>query len=297
MSYFEELYNKGVINVADKSVIVCSMVRDCGNEIKHNIPVIEKVVSRFRDYRIAVFENNSLDNTKEVLGLWQERNKKVFVSLNDFDETKYTSLPRNPEYHYTFSIKVMTKLTDYRNLMLDLVEGLNFESDYVILVDLDVAKIDYNGVLSSFGTDLQWDAITANGYSMSSKLKRRYHDTFPLCEIGMQNQPFTCEKIENYREIFSHFSKGMPFFKVFSAFGGMCIYRSEAIKGLRYCLEENNFGGVQVKCEHFSLFRQMAELGFDKVYINPNMEILYQRINYKSLKRFFLHRKKFKNNG
>jgi site-specific DNA-adenine methylase len=28
---------------------------------------------------------------------------------------------------------------------------------------------------------------------------------------------------------------------------------------------------VEVRCEHFSLCKQMADKGFDKIYINPSM--------------------------
>ena len=46
-----------------------------------------------------------------------------------------------------------------------------------------------------------------------------------------------------------------------------------------------NYKGVEVRCEHFSLFKQLSESGYAKVFINPNMEIHYQKISMKVIVR------------
>jgi hypothetical protein len=47
------------------------------------------------------------------------------------------------------------------------LESLNLLIDFVIILDLDVIKIDINGVLNSFELSNQWDIVTSNGYSRS----------------------------------------------------------------------------------------------------------------------------------
>lgn len=273
-----------------KSVIICGMVRDCDRELSRNILSLEQIANSFADYRIVVFENNSQDHTKQVLRNWSNANSKVIVSINDFDESFYKSIPSQKEYLPFFSLARIKKYVDYRNKLLDAVDATGFDSDYLMLVDMDVARIDVQGVLSSFASDVEWDAVTANGYSRSISLRRRYHDSYALCEYGMQGVPQDADTLYASRKKFGSLRKNMPFQRVFSAYGGLAIFKREALANIRYRIIENNYGGVQVRCEHFSVFQQMAQNGFDKVYINPNMEVLYQTISYKSLMRFFENR-------
>lgn len=279
------------MNSAKKeNAIICGIVRNCAVELLNNIPTVEQLMANFADYRIVVFENNSIDNTKQVLLEWAKSNPKVIVSVNDFDESAYRKIPVPKGYLPFFSLARIQKYTDYRNMLLDAVDDLGFESDYLIMTDLDVARIDVDGVMSSFVKDMEWDAITANGYSRSITLRHRYHDTYALCEYGQENIPQDFETIMSNRIKYAILRKGMPFVPVFSAYGGLAIFKTQAIKGLHYKVIDNNNGGVQVRCEHFSLFSQMADRGHDKVYINPGMEVLYQRINFKSVLRYLKNR-------
>lgn len=276
--YFDELFKKGVEQTQKKKVVIFGMVRDCGEALKNNIPTVETIGSYFSDYRIVVLENNSKDGTKQILLQWQNVNPKVQISINDFDESKYDKIEEDKSYFKYFQLCKLQKYYDYRNMLLNNVEKLGFESDFSILIDMDVIKIDVKGVVTSFGNEIEWDAITANGYSYAPSFKRRFHDTFALCEFGLDKKKQTLKMVRDYRYIFSFLRKGQPFFRVFSSYGGIAIYKTEAIKGLRYAPIFNNFGGVQVRCEHFALFKAMAERGYDRVYINPNMEVFYQKV-------------------
>jgi hypothetical protein len=256
-------------------------VRDCGKEVHHIIPTIEQLGECFSDYHVVVFENNSTDNTKEVLKNWSIKNKKVKAICNDFDESSYKEIPKEDCYYLPNSRRRIQKYVDYRNLYMEYLDKGNIEADFVIIVDFDVAKIDVPGVLTSFGTVLEWDVITANGYSLSPKFKMRYHDTYALCELGHENLPQSVSDIRSYRDVFASLHKGMPFMRVFSAYGGLAIFKREILRGKRYSIIYNNYEGVEVRCEHFSLFKALADSGFDKVYINPSMEIYYQRLSFK----------------
>ena len=60
----------------------------------------------------------------------------------------------------------------------------------------------------------------------------------------------------------------------------------EAVKGLRYEVYDNEDPRVEVKCEHYSIYKQMKERGYDKVYINPQMRIKYQEVNLKTITKY-----------
>lgn len=281
MSFFRELLENGKNRVSDKTVVFCGIVRDCESELKNNIKTIERIGAYFKNYKVIVFENNSVDNTKQILKDWVQVNNKIVCFTNDVDESMYMQISTSPHYYSAFSKKRITKMVDYRNLYLDYIEDNNLKADYLTVVDLDVSNIDIEGFLSSFGYTQSWDAIAANSKSISPKAKERYHDTYALTEWGFGNRPQTEKMIDDNRYIWSKLSKNMPLIKVFSAYGGLAIYRWEAIHKLKYQLIENNYGGVEVKCEHFSIYNQMINNGFDQIYINPNMIIDYQKITIK----------------
>ena len=58
--------------MSNSSVVICGIARDCEKAlINPMIPITEKLISFFRDYRIIMYENDSKmssgDNTAEVL--------------------------------------------------------------------------------------------------------------------------------------------------------------------------------------------------------------------------------------
>lgn len=277
MTSYNQLYQQGIKQTKNKTVIFCGIVRDCEKNLSRNIPVIEKIATYFKSYQVILFENNSKDSTKQILTTWSNTNSNVHVFINDFDESQYKEIPVPAEYNPAFSKRRIQKMTDYRNMYLEYIEKNKIQADYIVIVDMDVRKIDIKGVLSSFGTEQQWDAIAANSHSLSPKFKRRQHDAYALIEDGKELIPQTEAMIDDNRVSWALLHRDMPFIRVASAYGGLAIYRFQAIQNLRYKIFENLTGGIEVRCEHFSLYQQMREKGYNKIYINPNMDILYQK--------------------
>ena len=279
MTLYNQLYQDGIKQTKNKNVIICGIVRDCDKNLSRNIPVIEKIASYFKNYQVVLFENNSKDKTKDILKQWEKKNTNIRVFINDFDESKYKNIPIPDGFNPAYSKRRIQKMTDYRNLYLEYIEKNNLNADYIIIVDMDVRNIDIKGVITSFGTSQQWDAIAANSHSLSPKFQKRQHDTYALIEDEKDMLPQTEKMIDENRISWASLQKNMPFIRVSSAYGGLAIYRFEAIKNLRYKIINNLAGGIEVRCEHFSLFQQMKEKGYDKIYVNPNMDILYQKTN------------------
>jgi hypothetical protein len=274
----------------EKTIIFCSIVRDCYKNLNRNIPVIEKIGSHFKDYSIIVFENNSKDNTKDALEKWERCNKNVKVFCNNFDESKYKNIPLFKEYPIWHSRRRIQKMTDYRNLYMDYIQSNNLQADYVCITDLDVAGIDVGGVLSSFELPQKWDAVTASGYSRNIMGQKRFHDTYAFIEDGLLEAKQSRNEILKNRFRLNFLKKGLPLLRVSSSYGGLGIYKFEAIKNLRYRIIENNFQEVEVLSEHISLHKQMIENGFDKIYINPNMIIEYEHLNLQLIFQKFKNR-------
>ena len=264
-----------------KNLIVCGIVRNAERGLRKNIPVIQQLCSLFADYRVVMFENDSKDATKHLLSEWQDTDReRIHVFLKDTDGQQTTPHKSEVTCNPFFSEKRISKMAALRNQYLDYIEAHGLEADYLMVVDLDVRNIDISGVLSSFITQQEWDVVTAFGYSISPKLRRRYHDTYALTELGEEKNPQTETQIKRLAEKYGRLAKRGDWVSVFSAFGGLAIYRFDCIRGLRYHVLPNNDERVEVHCEHFSLYWQMASRGKVRVFINPSMVIKYQGLSW-----------------
>jgi len=268
----------GLEKVQSLNIAICSLVRDCDKNLEKNIPIVNTLVSNFKDSQIIVFENDSADDTKAILEEWSNQSTNVFVECENFGARTIPEKSHVGENRY-FSRYRISKMIEYRNRYLDKLESLNFVPDYVLIVDLDVSKIQLEGIFHSFGLHEKWDVITANGYSLSPRLKRRYHDSYALVEEGNEAIPQTENSLKSVSKRLGSLHENEAIIPVYSAYGGLAIYRYAAVRNLRYRLIENKDRRVEVRCEHFSLCHDIRKNGYDRIFINPAMLLKYQSIS------------------
>lgn len=287
-----------MIKTDSAKIVVCGIVRDAERGLRKNIPVIDDVLSRFADYRVIMIENDSKDETKGVLQKWMAEDRdRVIALMEDTDASSTIPMARSVDgVNPFFSHKRIDKMAHLRNKYMDAMEKMlsaedSFEPDYLMVVDMDVAQLYADAIMTSFESDREWDAVCAFGYSTSPKLRRRYHDTYALTLWEKREEPQTEQKIKEYADRLGRLRPTDEWIRVASGFGGLAIYRYDAIKGIRYAEPalKNKDSRVEVKCEHFSIYKQMIERGFDRFYLNPAMQLKYQnltlRIVWESLKR------------
>lgn len=278
--------------LTDSFVVVCGVVRDAAKGLRKNIPIMQQFCSQCRDYRVVVFENDSKDKSKELLLAWQATDRdRIAIFCEDRQCGSATPTAKEVLCNPAFSSYRIGRMAKLRNQYMEYVWKQNWDADYLIVVDLDVCGIELEGIKSSFETEQGWDAVTAFGYSNASpRLKPRYYDTYALVPFGMEIVPQTTEQIVSRAYELGKIKRADPWIRVFSAFGGLAIYRYEAIKGLLYQVIKNDDAAVEVRCEHFSIYKQMMERGYTYFYINPKMRIQYQKITLKVLLRVFKRR-------
>lgn len=273
--------------IGDSTIIVCGIIRDAGETLERNIPVIMEICQSFMDYKIVIYENDSKDSTKEVLNKWQKNDPNhVYTLLNDSVANTVNPKGKSTKgVNPFFSRARIERMATLRNFYMNYVWEKNWAADYMMIVDLDVAQIYKEGVLDSFKSEINWDAVTAFGYSYSPRLKRRYHDSYALTMWKDQKKIQTEKTIRILSEKLGKLKPTDEWIRVFSAFGGLAIYKFDAIKNLRYLTMANDDDRVEVRCEHYSIYVQMMERGYDKFYINPSMILKYQRISWKLIAR------------
>lgn len=268
------------------SVIICSIVRDCNTNLKKNILRIEKLREFFGKSKVVIFENDSVDGTKETLARWENDSKQILVCTQDTG-TKTIPTHELGGVNKYFSKTRISKMAEYRNKYMEVINNeQEYKADYVIIVDLDVAKISIDGIAHSFGVADQWDVITANGYTYFPSLRKRYYDAYALVEMGKQEIPQTEMSIARNRIIWSTFKTGMPLIPVYSAHGGLSIFRYEAIVNRKYRLISNRDKRVEVRCEHYSMCHDIREAGYSRIFVNPNMSLRYLSFSWKSAQKF-----------
>lgn len=292
MKSFKAEVENGKRKLSTYEIIVCGIVRNCGRNLKRNIPIINQLCDFAKNYHVVMFENDSIDDTKLILQQWSNSRKNIHISTNDYNTV--TIPPKSTTVNRFFSRPRIEKMANYRNQYLEYIDNNNLNADYVIVVDMDVRTIDLNGILHSFGINQQWDALIANGYiySPSAKFRKRYNDTYALVERGNEDTPQTEESINQNQYRWAFLKKGLPLIPVYSGFGGLAIYKYQAIKNIRYQVLNNNDTRVEVRCEHYSIYKQMAGNGYNNIFINPNMRLKYQPYIFDKLSGMFKSKKK-----
>lgn len=272
---------KGYERMKTKKVAICSTVRDCAKALIRNISVIEKLRKCFIESYVVIVENDSRDNTKNILNTWSKDSKKVYVLSEDLG---VPTIPKkcpdgaNP----FFSVHRIGLMAKYRNQYLDLLEE-NPEVDYVIVVDLDIHAISLDGIANTFGQPVQWHAVSSNGRNIFRKdlyiifhfwRGHIYFDTYAFRELG-DERPQTEEMMSAYQMLLKPLKKGMPMIRVASSFGGLAVYQYNAIKDIRYGCQKNNDNKVAAESEHVFFHKEMAQNSYDLIYLNPSQIVHY----------------------
>lgn len=266
----------------NSSVSICSIVRDCQKNLKKNIPRVERLRSLFKNSEVVIFENDSKDNTLEILKNWERKSFNIHVFSDKYDVPSIPTQEIGDGNPY-FSVSRIEKMAFYRNKYIKTLNEQGIKRDYVIVIDLDISNFDIDGIIHSFGSQTDWDCISSNGISLSSNFIYQYHDAYALIEYGKLNENQTEKSIKENRIHYSSLKPGMPLVLVDSAYGGMAIYKWNSVKDIYYSCLINHDPKVQCKSEHVGLHKIMKENGHDKIFINPSMMVKYRDISLEFL--------------
>ena len=262
----------------NSTVVFCSLVRDCENSLKQNIPKVEELRSSFRASHVVLVENDSKDRTKEVLADWTLNSNNIHVISEDFGTVTIPETPfTHPKSKY-FSGHRIGKMAKYRNIYLDYVRAENLTPDFIIMIDLDVYSFPIKGIESSFGFEQKWDSINANGKKITpqSMVKPGFYDTYAFQEWG-DDKPLQYDTLKKNQLKFAKLKEGDDFIKVKSGFNGLAIYKWGSISKLTYKAIPNEDEIVLFKCEHITFHEEMIKNGNSEIFLNPSMIVKYEK--------------------
>lgn len=252
---FRENVGAGMQAAKGQAINIVAIARNAAPHIVNTFRCIDAMRPFFGSVRVYAFENDSADTTAIDLDLYSATRPDVVV--------EHDTLSRPDMRGWEPDRTVF--LAEYRNRCRDYVERNLSDAPWTIVLDVD----PHGGFLPDgvFNSIYWMSRFPAAGAMASYSILRKtdtsgevywaHYDAYaarPMCwwrdrkaEIGMS--------------WFQHLIPpvGGPPMRMNSAFGGLCLYRTEAYLSARYS------GG---DCEHVNFHRQMAAAGWE-LYLNP----------------------------
>jgi hypothetical protein len=251
---------KGLWRMKKKRIIFTGLARDLQGIIGINLDRLIHLGQCFADFRIIIYENDSRDQTREILQEYQRQWPQHVVILSETH-----SLPPALSFG-EHNKKRFTKMAWFRNKYLQEIRQPKYQDfDYVAVLDLDiVGGIHTEGFISTFASDHKWDMVGANGINYKS-ISQEYYDPLAFRDDHMRRIRHHCVddcdrfSLAQQPIINPQKSEWIP---ITSGFAGLAIYR-------KVVLMQCDYHGYD--CEHITLHDCMLNKGFHHLYINPRM--------------------------
>jgi hypothetical protein len=250
---YELAVASGRARAAKSTLLIVSMVRDVASEVPSIIEKVEAMGGLFRDYRVLIVENDSVDGTRKRLLRWATQNPKVDV-LGCGINVEECHLPRAAKTQkHAIAYDRISKMARIRNIYLDAIKSRYARGwDFAVMWDLDAISATFeDGVYHALGImDRHPDVgvVCSNGiYELGAF--SWFYDTYAIAE---KHDPYSSDLHEtyNFRKAFVDFRypRGHPKIEVESCFSGLAIYRVSDLvaPGVTYPKPDEN----NVVCEH-----------------------------------------------
>lgn len=258
--------------VINQNAVFCLLARDCGKNLKKNIPIIEEYRKTFTETAVIVIENDSKDNTNEILDGWQTNYKNIIVK--HIDSSNFAKLER------------IERMCVCRNEYMNEIKKLSLKVDLMILCDADVElqKLDLKSIIESAPKD--WTGLFANGQYYTKLLWKKwpvtYYDLYAYIPYNTEDVELNNIQIMNNGKHVDKLIKNNKYVPCDSAFAGMGIYKYETIKDSIYEAIPNTKSYIfKHLIDHFMINKACAKKG--KLYICQNMKLFYSKLTVKEL--------------
>lgn len=261
-SNMDEQYKQSVLkglSIAKQSnVVICCLARNNKNVFEKTKQRLEYIGNCFQQYKIVIFENDSNDNTRELISQWSNNNPNVIL----LDCCQMNSCECKLKKELSYSLKLQKRIKNmsiYREQYLNYVQKNYNNYDYMLVIDFDLdGSMNIDGLYNCLSYD-NWDAMFINGRSSVLGLFgiiTTPYDSLAYVNINGDYNDTTMPKsalnmhIDTYR---------YNLFPVKSAFNGYGLYK---IKSIINCSYNGN-----LICEHINLAKSMYDKKM-KLYIN-----------------------------
>jgi glycosyltransferase involved in cell wall biosynthesis len=241
------------------TIMIGGAARNVATSLPTVFASIQNVLQEFQLAGMVFYENDSTDNTPELLLQW-----------NDEFPGKVHVLS---EQNRTHSISHIVVIANARNRVMEKIKELATTTavDYVLLLDMDEAAGHLSGVQHCLALPNHWGACCANQY-------RLYYDLLALSTYDdwMPCYWDDCPGGAWKRNAFRHVSASTDPISVKSCFGGAALYNwKQVMEPLEQIALYTGYddAGIKVQCEHLSFHRNLRRAlgGNFSMFIQPKM--------------------------
>ena len=263
-------------------LIIVGLAKNILGQLHMNLEYLQEIGKNFERCQFVIVENDSTDGTAEYLQSIQSETIKV-LSFK-------ASMP-DAISHGAATLKRFEVMAFWRNKYMEEIRKPEYDDfTHVLVSDLDHhVGTSFKHVQTCFER-ADWDMVSANGtnslhgtfeINLYCRIARCiYYDTLAFRDkkynrTSRRNQAETNLPISKYRtdkktDVFTLRapiidSTSIDWIPVTSAFGGMTIYRKEALVSCSYGAYD---------CEHIVLHDEMIAKGYNRMFINPRF-VLY----------------------
>ena len=241
-------------SIAKKSnIAVVGLARNCELQLQDSIDRVFKLETNSTSF--FIYENDSTDKTKDILKTNSDNNN-IEISLNNFS---YPLLSDR-------SLERTHRLAKFRNHCLDWIRDNHYDSDYVVVLDLDADlgfSVDgiYNNIFWLNSTD------KAGGIGSYSLFLNHYQGIYKFAHydsFAFRFNDWQPSRGNDYHHIWFkdfHPMIGSNPIPCYTCFGGLAVYKTEALIRCKY---DGYLGS-----EHVRLHQNLQENGWN-MYLNPS---------------------------
>lgn len=280
---FQYNIDQGKKIAQNKSIIFCGIIRNVASTIERNIACLNRTGQFFREYKIYLYENDSSDETVNILNNIKNDNIEFFSETrSDMNYVKDLYNGIDP-WHYN-RCKI---LSDCRNKYLSKVYNSYYNFDYMCVIDMDVKGAwSYDGILSGIKClESQENIACVSSYgivSENNKLKLEdieksdyiFYDSFAF---RPKNISGGTHMLDTLRFNSLKFNRGDEPIEVRSNFNGLAIYKIHKLHGIKYGAKSWQDGHTDP--DHVVFHDQLINYGY-KIMLDPSMIVSYSDHKY-----------------
>jgi hypothetical protein len=260
---FDKRTRAGVLEAARSKVAIVAIARTAMPYLENTLTLIDELAGRFRQAVMYVYENDSADNTAEVLDDF---------AIRQWVTVEHATLDR--EDYRGFEPERTVRLAEYRNRCRDWVEGNAPDADYVCVLDVDPqGGFSVDGVFNSIGwllekSDQACGPLYPGGMASYSLFLRKDESGV----LGMAQYDSWAARLNWWED-----RKNPQWFHLFlpppasppirfnSVFGGLAVYTRKAYLAGRY--SGTGVDGTP-DCEHVAYHHELSKAGY-QMFLNP----------------------------